>query len=74
MPCPLIRRKMVMDDANLDKPVEDTREGKTGRKALKLGISQVRKFERLDQVRWDVGGMLQQIPQQRDWEEIPQGP
>lgn len=31
-----------MDDANLDKPVEDPREGKRGGKALKVDISHVR--------------------------------
>lgn len=47
-----------MDDANLDKSIEDTREGKRGGKALKLGVSQARKFERLDRSEvgrgWDI--------------------
>lgn len=47
-----------MDDANLDKPAADTMAGKRGGKALKLGVSQARRFERLDPSEvgrgWDV--------------------
>lgn len=60
----------MRDDANLDKPAEDTREGKRGGKALKLGVSQARKFERLDPSEvghgWDVAADTTAERQGRD--------